>query len=104
MNATASGPLAALMAHNSTFIPGGVSSTNRVIDPPIAFVKGQGAYLWDIDGKHFRDYARPIDEYIRTHYRIDATFPGYEIWRRVEGQAPTYRYGLSRCRNLTRAS
>jgi hypothetical protein len=61
-------------------------------------------YVWDIDGKHFRDYARPIDEYIRTHYRIDATFPGYEIWRRVEGQAPTYRYGLSRCRNLTRAS
>src|SRR3984885_14265487 len=56
MNATASGPLAALMAHNSTFIPGGISSTNRVIDPPIAFVKGQGAYLWDIEGKRYIDY------------------------------------------------
>jgi glutamate-1-semialdehyde 2,1-aminomutase len=56
MNATASGSLEALMARNSLYIPGGVSSTNRVIDPPIAFVRGQGAYLWDIDGVRYTDY------------------------------------------------
>ena len=67
MNATASGPLAALMAHNSTFIPGGVSSTNRVIDPPIAFVKGQGAYLWDIDGKRYIDYHAAFAPYFLGH-------------------------------------
>jgi glutamate-1-semialdehyde 2,1-aminomutase len=44
------------LAHNSAYIPGGVSSTNRIIDPPIAFVKGQGAYLWDIEGKRYIDY------------------------------------------------
>lgn len=56
MTATPSGSLVSLMARNSAYIPGGVSSTNRVIDPPIAFVKGMGAYLWDIDGKQYTDY------------------------------------------------
>jgi glutamate-1-semialdehyde 2,1-aminomutase len=56
MNATPGSPLASLLERNSTFIPGGISSTNRVIDPPLAFVKGQGAYLWDIDGKRYIDY------------------------------------------------
>jgi len=55
------------MAHNSTFIPGGVSSTNRVIDPPIAFVKGQGAYLWDIDGKRYIDYHAAFAPYFLGH-------------------------------------
>jgi glutamate-1-semialdehyde 2,1-aminomutase len=56
MNETSGTPLAALLARNNAFIPGGISSTNRVIDPPIVFVKGQGAYLWDIDGKRYIDY------------------------------------------------
>jgi glutamate-1-semialdehyde 2,1-aminomutase len=56
MTATVSGRLASLLAHNSAYIPGGLSSINRIIDPPIAFVKGQGAYLWDIDGKRYVDY------------------------------------------------
>ncbi len=56
MKATPSGSLLSLLARNSAYIPGGVSSTNRVIDPAIAFVKGQGAYLWDIDGKQYIDY------------------------------------------------
>ena len=48
--------LASLLARNSAYIPGGVSSTNRIIDPPISFSRGQGAYLWDIDGKRYVDY------------------------------------------------
>src|SRR5580693_8048107 len=48
--------LASLLARNRAYIPGGVSSTNRIIDPPISFSKGQGAYLWDIDGKRYVDY------------------------------------------------
>jgi glutamate-1-semialdehyde 2,1-aminomutase len=56
MTATASGRLASLVARNAAYIPGGVSSTNRVIDPAIAFVKAQGAYLWDIDDKRYIDY------------------------------------------------
>lgn len=56
MTAAASKRLATLLAHNSAYIPGGVSSLNRVIDPPVAFVRGEGAYVWDIDGKRYVDY------------------------------------------------
>jgi glutamate-1-semialdehyde 2,1-aminomutase len=56
MTATASGRIASLVARNNAYIPGGVSSTNRIIDPAVAFVKAQGAYLWDIDGKRYIDY------------------------------------------------
>jgi glutamate-1-semialdehyde 2,1-aminomutase len=48
--------LSSLLTRNGAYIPGGVSSTNRIIDPPISFSKGQGAYLWDIDGKRYIDY------------------------------------------------
>jgi glutamate-1-semialdehyde 2,1-aminomutase len=48
--------LASLLARNSAYIPGGVSSTNRIITPPICFAKGEGAYVWDIDGKRYIDY------------------------------------------------
>jgi glutamate-1-semialdehyde 2,1-aminomutase len=45
-----------VLARNSAFIPGGVSSINRIIDPSITFVKGEGAYLWDINQKRYVDY------------------------------------------------
>jgi glutamate-1-semialdehyde 2,1-aminomutase len=56
MTPPASEGLAALLARNSAYIPGGVSSTNRIIDPPISFARGEGAYLWDVDGKRYIDY------------------------------------------------
>jgi glutamate-1-semialdehyde 2,1-aminomutase len=63
----ASGRLASLLAHNGAYIPGGVSSTNRIIDPPIAFVKAQGAYLWDIEGKRYVDYHAAFAPYFLGH-------------------------------------
>ena len=56
MTARASGKLDSLLARNRLYIPGGVSSINRIIDPPIVFTKGDGAYIWDIDGKRYIDY------------------------------------------------
>lgn len=56
-----------LLAHNRTFIPGGVSSANRIISPPIAFVRGQGAHLWDIDGKRYVDYHAGFAPYLLGH-------------------------------------
>ncbi len=67
MKAISNGTLASLIARNSAYIPGGVSSTNRVIDPPIAFVKGQGAYLWDIDDKRYIDYHAAFAPYFLGH-------------------------------------
>lgn len=52
--------------------------------PPKYVIYG---YTWDVDDKHFRDYAAPIDQYIRSRYEIEFTTDGYEIWRRLAGTA-----------------
>lgn len=56
MTATSGDGLTALLARNRAYLPGGVSSINRIIDPPLAFVRAHGAYLWDLDGKRYVDY------------------------------------------------
>ena len=35
---------AALFAQNRRYLPGGVASLNRKVEPEIAFVRGRGAY------------------------------------------------------------
>ena len=45
-----------ILEANRRFIPGGVVSVNRATNPPIVFVKGDGAYLWDADGNRYIDY------------------------------------------------
>jgi glutamate-1-semialdehyde 2,1-aminomutase len=67
MTATASARLASLLARNSAYIPGGVSSTNRLIDPAIAFARGEGAYLWDIDGRRYIDYHAAFAPFFLGH-------------------------------------
>ncbi|GIW78626.1 MAG: glutamate-1-semialdehyde 2,1-aminomutase [Gemmatales bacterium] len=47
---------AELFLRNRRFIAGGVVSLNRKVQPEIAFVRGQGAYLWDADGNRYIDY------------------------------------------------
>lgn len=67
MKATLDGTLGSLIARNSAYIPGGVSSTNRVIDPAIAFKEARGAYLWDLDGKRYIDYHAAFAPYFLGH-------------------------------------
>ena len=43
-------------------------------------------YTWDVDERRFRDYAAPIDRYIRSRYAIESGVDGYEIWRRHRGR------------------
>ena len=45
-----------ILKHNQRFIPGGVVSVNRAVQPEIVFVKGQGAHIWDADGNRYVDY------------------------------------------------
>lgn len=54
--------------------------------PPKYVIYG---YTWDVDGKRFRDYAAPIDQYIRSRYAIEFTTDGYEIWRRLDDTSRT---------------
>jgi len=67
MDTSISSRLAALIERNSAYIPGGISSANRLIDPPIAFVNGRGAYLWDIDGRRYIDYHAAFAPHLLGH-------------------------------------
>lgn len=51
-------------------------------NPPKYVIYG---YVWDVDGRHFSDYAQPIDAYIRSRYTLEDSVDGYEVWRRVDG-------------------
>jgi len=58
---------AALFARNRRIIPGGVVSLNRKVEPEIAFVRGQGARLWDADGNEYLDYHAGFAPYLLGH-------------------------------------
>jgi glutamate-1-semialdehyde 2,1-aminomutase len=53
-----------LYAKSRRFIPGGVSSINRLISPPLAFSKADGAYLWGADGKRYIDFHAAFAPYL----------------------------------------
>jgi glutamate-1-semialdehyde 2,1-aminomutase len=57
----------AILSKNSRYIPGGVVSTNRAVDPPIVFHKAQGASMWDVDGNRFIDYHAAFGPYVLGH-------------------------------------
>lgn len=58
---------AALFEQNRRFIPGGIVSLNRKVEPEIAFVRGQGAYLFDADGNQYTDYHAGFAPYLLGH-------------------------------------
>jgi glutamate-1-semialdehyde 2,1-aminomutase len=58
---------AELFARNRRFIPGGMVSLNRKVEPEIAFVRGQGAYVWDADGNRYIDYHAAFSPYLLGH-------------------------------------
>lgn len=45
-----------LLNRNEKWIPGGVVSLNRKATPNIAFLKGKGSRIWDIEGNEYIDY------------------------------------------------
>jgi glutamate-1-semialdehyde 2,1-aminomutase len=59
--------LAELLSRNRTYIPAGISSANRIIEPAIAFVRGEGAYQWDLDGRRYIDYHAAFAPYFLGH-------------------------------------
>ena len=58
---------AEIFRHNRRFIPGGIVSVNRAVQPEIVFTKGQGAYLWDADGNRYIDYHAAFAPHILGH-------------------------------------
>jgi glutamate-1-semialdehyde 2,1-aminomutase len=58
---------AALFEHNRQFIPGGVVSLNRLVQPEIAFGRGRGSRVWDVDGNEYIDYHAGFAPYLLGH-------------------------------------
>lgn len=49
------------------YTPGGVHTSIRNIDPSLVFVKSQGAYIYDADGKKYIDYQAAFGPFILGH-------------------------------------
>jgi glutamate-1-semialdehyde 2,1-aminomutase len=52
---------------NRRYIPGGVVSVNRAVEPEIVFSKGLGAYLWDVEGNRYIDYHAAFGPHLLGH-------------------------------------
>ncbi len=56
-----------LLDHNKKYIPGGVVSVNRATQPEIAFARGEGAHIWDVDGNQYLDYHAAFGPHFLGH-------------------------------------
>lgn len=59
--------VAEAVARQRQFIAGGTMSINRAITPAKLFVRADGAYLWDADGKRYIDYHAGFAPYLFGH-------------------------------------
>lgn len=58
---------AAIIAQSRRYIPGGVNSINRAIQPEITFVRGEGAYIYDAEGRRYIDYHAAFSPHFLGH-------------------------------------
>ena len=56
-----------LLERNEQWIPGGVVSLNRKCDPNIAFARGVGSRVWDVDGNEYIDYQAGFAAFFLGH-------------------------------------
>jgi len=56
-----------ILRRNARYIPAGVSSTNRIIDPALIFERGDGAYIWDSEGARYLDFHAAFAPYFLGH-------------------------------------
>lgn len=56
-----------IFRRNRQVIPGGVVSLNRLTTPEIAFERGQGSRVWDVDGNEYIDYHAGFAPYVLGH-------------------------------------
>ena len=52
---------------NERYNPGGVVSSVRRVEPEIAFARGEGAYIWDVDGNRYIDYHAAFAPHLLGH-------------------------------------
>ncbi|NUT55357.1 MAG: aspartate aminotransferase family protein [Thermoleophilia bacterium] len=68
MSATVLSPASAeLLERASEYIPGGVNTCRRRSVPQLCFARGEGAYLWDLEGRRYVDYHAAYGAIILGH-------------------------------------
>ena len=58
---------AEIFSHNCKYIPGGVVSIARKVEPEIAFAQAEGACMWDVDGNRYIDYHAAFGPHVLGH-------------------------------------
>lgn len=59
---------AEILNRNKEYIPGGVVSIVRKVEPEIVFARAEGAYLWDVDGNRYLDYHAAFAPHLLGHH------------------------------------
>ncbi len=78
-----------LHEESKRFVPGGLHTAIRVIEPPLCIRRAKGAYLWDEDDKRYIDYHAAFAPIILGH-----CFPAV-VERVVDTIRETDLYGVS---------
>ena len=72
---------AEIFAKNRSYVTGGIVSINRAVQPEIAFVRGQGAFVWDADGNRYLDYHVAFAPHFLGHNDPGVTQAVHEVLR-----------------------
>lgn len=83
---------AAILEKNSQFLPGGLSSQNRAVAPPIVFKRARGQYMWDVDGHRFCDYHAGFGAHFLGHNDPEVTAA---VERALHEEASLYGVGTT---------
>lgn len=78
-----------LLQAAAEYVPGGIHTAIRLIDPPLCVRRSRGAYLWDVDDKRYIDYHAAFSPIILGH-----AFPAV-IDRVIDTIKRTDLYGVS---------
>src|SRR3954470_12194327 len=62
-----------LLERAAEVIPGGVNTCRRRSDPRLCFARGDGAYLWDLEGRRYVDYHAAYGAIFLGHSRPAVT-------------------------------
>lgn len=85
-----------IVRDNEAWIPGGVVSLNRKVEPNLCFSRGRGSRIWDVDGNEYIDYQAGFSAYFLGHNDPDvnaAVRKAIDGEHVLMGAGPTEREG-----------
>lgn len=80
-----------LVRRAAGLLPGGVSSSLRVVTPALAFTRAEGGHLWDADGRRYVDFHAAFGPILLGHRDPGLTERIHELTRDIDlvGLGPT---------------